>query len=120
MSSIQSLLHVWSCNEWDPLKEIIIGTSIGANIPQNDLSHHATNYANLTPEEYANMPKGKYPLEVYEEAEEDLNSIVSILEQANITVYRPDTSVTDSLQAFLMDCGLLTNTKHIAHEIALL
>ena len=80
-------LPVWSCNEWDPLKEIIIGTSIGANIPQNDLSHHATNYANLTPEEYANMPKGKYPLEVYEEAEEDLNSIVSILEQANIILY---------------------------------
>ena len=29
---------VWSCNEWDPLKEIIIGTSIGANIPQNILN----------------------------------------------------------------------------------
>ena len=49
---------VWSCNEWDPLKEIIIGTSIGANIPGNDLSHHATNYANLTKEQYDLMPKG--------------------------------------------------------------
>ena len=28
---------VWSCNEWDPLKEIIIGTSIGANIPINSI-----------------------------------------------------------------------------------
>ena len=46
---------VWSCNEWDPLKEIIIGTSIGANIPQYDLSHHATNYANLTSEQYNKM-----------------------------------------------------------------
>ena len=86
---------VWSCNEWDPLKEIIIGTSIGANIPQNDLSHHATNYANLTAEQYDVMPKGEYPLHVYEQAEEDLNNICSILEQANITVYRPDTSVID-------------------------
>ena len=86
---------VWSCNEWDPLKEIIIGTSIGANIPQNDLSHHATNYANLTPEEYNAMPKGHYPLEVYEQAEEDLEGLVSILEQADVTVHRPDTSVID-------------------------
>ena len=86
---------VWSCNEWDPLKEIIIGTSIGANIPKNDLSHHATNYANLTKEEYDLMPKGTYPIEVYEEAEEDLDKIVSILEQANITVHRPDTTAVD-------------------------
>jgi glycine amidinotransferase len=86
---------VWSCNEWDPLKEIIIGTSIGANIPENDLSHHATNYANLSPEEYAQMPKGKYPKKVYEEAEEDLDNLVSILEQADVTVHRPDTSSVD-------------------------
>ena len=86
---------VWSCNEWDPLKEIIIGTSIGANIPENDLSHHATNYANLSPEEYAQMPKGKYPKQVYEEAEEDLDNLVSILEQADVTVHRPDTSSVD-------------------------
>jgi glycine amidinotransferase len=86
---------VWSCNEWDPLKEIIIGTSIGANIPENDLSHHATNYANLTKEQYENMPKGRYPKKVYEEAEEDLDNLVSILEQADITVHRPDTTAVD-------------------------
>ena len=49
--------NLWSCNEWDPLKEIIIGTAQGANIPHGDLSHHATNYANLSHEEYAKMPK---------------------------------------------------------------
>ena len=86
---------LWSCNEWDPLKEIIIGTSIGANIPQYDLSHHATNYANLTSGQYNNMPKGEYPKHVYEQAEEDLEGLVSILEQANVTVHRPDTSVID-------------------------
>ena len=59
---------IWSCNEWDTLKEIIIGTAVDANIPDNDLSHHATNYANLTPEEYAKLPKGRYPEHVYEEA----------------------------------------------------
>lgn len=86
---------LWSCNEWDPLKEIIIGTAKNANIPQHDLSHHATNYANLSPEEYANMPKGRYPEHVYEEAEEDLNGLVGVLEQAGVKVHRPDTSVVD-------------------------
>ena len=71
MSNNNKNNYLWSCNEWDPLKEIIIGTSAGANIPKGDLSHHATNYANLSPEEYANIPKGKYPDIVYEEAEEE-------------------------------------------------
>ena len=104
---------VWSCNEWDPLKEIIIGTSIGANIPHGDLSHHATNYANLTPDQYDVMPKGEYPLHVYEQAEEDLNSIVSILEQADITVYRPDTSVLDFTTS--ISNGLWTTDQYEAY-----
>ena len=71
--------NLWSCNEWDTLKEVIIGTAVDANIPHGDLSHHATNYANLSPEEYANIPKGKYPDIVYEEAEEDLFDNSAIL-----------------------------------------
>ena len=86
---------IWACNEWDPLKEIIIGTAIDANIPEHDLSHHATNYANLSPEEYANMPKGRYPENVYKEAEEDLEGLVGILEDFGVKVHRPDLSVID-------------------------
>lgn len=86
---------IWSCNEWDPLKEIIIGTAKGANIPEHDLSHHATNYANLSKEEYDAMPKGKYPEHVYSEAEEDLEGLVGILEDFDVKVHRPDLSVID-------------------------
>jgi glycine amidinotransferase len=86
---------IWSCNEWDPLKEIIIGTAKGANIPEHDLSHHATNYANLSPEEYAQMPKGRYPEHVYSEAEEDLEGMVGVLEDFGVKVHRPDLSVID-------------------------
>lgn len=86
---------IWACNEWDPLKEIIIGTAKDANIPEHDLSHHATNYANLSPEEYANMPKGRYPEHVYTEAEEDLEGLVGILEDFGVKVHRPDLSVID-------------------------
>jgi len=88
-------MSVWSCNEWDPLKEIIIGTAKGANIPEHDLSHHATNYANLTKEEYNAMPKGTYPEHVYSEAEEDLEGLVGVLEDFGVKVHRPDLSVID-------------------------
>ena len=86
---------IWSPNEWDPLKEIIIGTATGANIPHGDLSHHATNYANLTPEEYANVPKGRYPAHVYEEAEEDLAGMIDVLEGEGVKVHRPDMTAVD-------------------------
>lgn len=88
-------MSVWSCNEWDPLKEIIIGTAHGANIPRGDLSHHATNYANLSPQEYAQIPKGRYPEHVYQEAEEDLESMIGILEREGVIVHRPDMSTVN-------------------------
>ena len=83
--------NLWSCNEWDPLKEIIIGTAINTNIPHGDLSHHATNYANLSPKEYANMPKGRYPDHVYNEAEEDLDALCNVLSNDfGVKVHRPN------------------------------
>lgn len=104
---------IWSCNEWDPLKEIIIGTAKDANIPSHDLSHHATNYANLSPEEYAKMPKGRYPEHVYEEAEEDLDSMVGILEQFGVKVHRPDTSALDFTSK--VSNGLWDSTQYEAY-----
>ena len=83
--------NLWSCNEWDPLKEVIIGTAVDANIPHGDLSHHATNYANLSPEEYASMPKGRYPEYVYGEAEEDLDALCNVLSNDfGVKVHRPN------------------------------
>ena len=88
--------NLWSCNEWDPLKEIIIGTAKGANIPMDDLSHHATNYANLSPTEYANMPKGRYPEHVYDEAEEDLDALCNVLSNDfGVKVHRPSLENVD-------------------------
>ena len=104
---------IWSCNEWDPLKEVIIGTAKDANIPSHDLSHHATNYANLSAEEYAQMPKGRYPEYVYEEAEEDLEGLVGILEQFGVKVHRPDTSVIDFTSN--ISNGLWDSTQYEAY-----
>ena len=104
---------IWSCNEWDPLKEVIIGTAKDANIPSHDLSHHATNYANLSAEEYAQMPKGRYPENVYEEAEEDLEGLVGILEQFGVKVHRPDTSVIDFTSN--ISNGLWDSTQYEAY-----
>lgn len=106
--------NLWSCNEWDPLKEIIIGTSIGANIPMGDLSHHATNYANLSFDEYKNIPKGRYPEVVYKEAEEDLESLVSILEKDfGVKVHRPDLTHVDFTSR--VSNGLWTTDQYEAY-----
>ena len=88
--------NLWSCNEWDPLKEVIIGTAVDANIPHGDLSHHATNYANLTAEQYAQMPKGRYPEHVYHEAEEDLDALCNVLSNDfGVKVHRPNLNAID-------------------------
>ncbi len=30
---------VWSCNEWDPLEEVIVGNPLNARFPTADLQH---------------------------------------------------------------------------------
>ena len=39
---------VFSCNEWDPLEEVIVGTAKGAQVPRMDKSLHCINYAQLS------------------------------------------------------------------------
>ena len=39
---------VFSCNEWDPLEEVIVGTATGAQVPRMDKSLHCINYAQLS------------------------------------------------------------------------
>ena len=42
--------QVWSCNEWDPLEEVVVGNPFGARFPFADLSTRlaAVSYTHLT------------------------------------------------------------------------
>jgi glycine amidinotransferase/scyllo-inosamine-4-phosphate amidinotransferase 1 len=78
---------VFSCNEWDPLEEVVLGTALGAQVPRPDRNLHCISYANL--DDMNQIPAGPYPQWVIEEAEEDLEYIAKVLRQLGVTVRRP-------------------------------
>ena len=80
--------RVWSCNEWDPLEEVIVGNPLKARYPTPDLS---TQLAEFPDRPLADIPRGPFPQRIIEETDEDLNEFAQILEKAGVTVQRPDT-----------------------------
>jgi N-dimethylarginine dimethylaminohydrolase len=79
---------VWSCNEWDPLEEVIVGNPLRARFPTADRS---TQLAEFPDRSLGEIPQGSFPQQIIEETEEDLNTFVSVLEGLGITVKRPET-----------------------------
>jgi len=79
---------VWSCNEWDPLEEVIVGNPLNARFPPADLS---TRLAEFPDRSLADIPQGAFPQQIIEETEEDLNTFVEVLQGQGVTVKRPDT-----------------------------
>ena len=80
--------RVWSCNEWDPLEEVIIGNPLNARFPSPDRSTQVAEYPDRS---LAEIPRGLFPEQIIEETEEDLNGFADILKSCGVTVKRPDT-----------------------------
>jgi N-dimethylarginine dimethylaminohydrolase len=79
---------VWSCNEWDPLEEVIVGNPLRARFPTADPSTHLAEFPDRSLEE---IPQGPFPDQIIEETEEDLGAFVDVLEKLDIIVKRPVT-----------------------------
>jgi len=79
---------VWSCNEWDPLEEVIVGNPLRARFPKADPS---TQLAEFQGRSLSEIPQGPFPQQIIEETEEDLNAFVEVLEKLGVTVKRPET-----------------------------
>ena len=79
---------LWSCNEWDPLEEVIVGNPLRARFPTADRSTQLAEFPDRSLEE---IPQGAFPQWIIEETEEDLNEFVAVLEKLGITVKRPET-----------------------------
>ena len=73
-------------NEWGKLKEIFVGTIDNANMPKHGEDLHAINYADkdIIPKEEL----GRFDGKVYEETYEDLENLVTILKDLNITTIK--------------------------------
>ncbi len=79
---------VWSCNEWDPLEEVIVGNPLNARYPTADPS---TRLAEFPDRELSGIPQGPFPQQIIDETDEDLEAFVNALKSAGVKVRRPET-----------------------------
>ena len=77
-----------SFNEWDQLKKVIVGVADNAQVPDIDISLRCVNYADKVNE--AEIIKGRYPEQVINEANEDLDILCKFLQKENVEVLRPN------------------------------
>lgn len=81
-----------SCyNDWDNLKEIIVGTADFATIPIPNISVLKCQFPEYE-EEYIKNFSGFYPQQIIDEQNEDLDTLAKCLVSLGIKVHRPDTS----------------------------
>jgi N-dimethylarginine dimethylaminohydrolase len=78
-----------SNNDWDPLKEIVVGRADKARVPTVDSSTMSMSYTNHNIEDVKPL-EGEYPQWLVDEANEDAEELCSVLRSAGVTVHRPE------------------------------
>lgn len=81
-------MKLHSFNEWDKLREIVVGTANNANWPVRDpvfIKESEKTTWHETP-----VPMGPVPKWIVDETNEDLEGLVSILQNAGVIVHRPN------------------------------
>ncbi len=82
-------MKIVSNNDWDPLKEIIVGRADKARVPTVDLSTMSMSYTNYDMEKIKPL-EGEYPQWLIDEANEDAEELCSVLTRAGVVVHRPE------------------------------
>ena len=80
-------MKISSWNEWDTLREIVVGTATNANWPQHDPVFRAEAETTLWKE--SPLPGGPVPKWIIDEANQDLEGLCDLLRQAGVIVHRP-------------------------------
>jgi N-dimethylarginine dimethylaminohydrolase len=76
-----------SYNEWDRLRNVVVGVATHANWPASDPEFARESEHTLWRD--TSVPSGAVPQWIVDEANEDLQGLVDILERAGVTVLRP-------------------------------
>ena len=63
LAGASEVSRVWSCNEWDPLEEVIVGNPLNARFPTPDRS---TQVAEFPDRSLAENPRGLFPQQIIE------------------------------------------------------
>lgn len=108
---------MYSANEWGNLKKVIVGRADHAMIPALDISLRTVNYSNIIEEK--NIKTGPYPLQVINEANEDLELFVKTLESLNIEVVRPENTPTFYYNYCPRDLVVVVGEKALAAPMSL-
>ncbi len=88
MQTAEDELKVSTHNDWDPLKDVIVGTADNARVPTVDVSTMSFSYA-AQPIERVRALEGPLPQTIIDEANEDIEALVTVLKQAGVKVRRP-------------------------------
>jgi glycine amidinotransferase/scyllo-inosamine-4-phosphate amidinotransferase 1 len=81
-------MQVFSANEWDPLRSVIVGSATNANWPSQDpvfAQEHTRTRWTETP-----VPSGPVPDWVVQQANKELDLLSETLYNQGVTVWRPD------------------------------
>lgn len=108
MNDNNSNSPVCAHNEWDPLEEVIVGIVDGAHVPPWHVSLKATLPENQW-DFFRKNAGSPFPQDRIDAANEDLESLVGILEKEGVTVRRPEPAGFDKAYAtpdFESSCGL--------------
>lgn len=106
-----------SQNEWGQLKKIIVGVADYARVPLMDRSLRYINYADKS--DVSDVIHGLYPDIVIQEANEDLEGLVSVLQQQGVEVVRPERKPTDYYNFCPRDCIFIHKELSLATPMPL-
>ncbi|WKX69321.1 amidinotransferase [Streptomyces sp. XD-27] len=78
---------VHAANEWDPLREVVVGVAHGAMFPAEDT---AMVRATMPREHWSRfVPGNPFPAEVVHAAEQELDQLATLLTERGVRVHRP-------------------------------
>lgn len=107
-----------SKNEWDPLKEVIVGRADYAKIPPLTTSLRLVNYADI--KHSYKIPVGRYPKQVIDEANEDLEILCNFLQSQQIIVHRSNINIIPEYYNYCpRDTVLITDDMILATPMPL-
>jgi scyllo-inosamine-4-phosphate amidinotransferase 1 len=81
-------MTIYSKNEWDPLRRIVVGDASYANWPHNDPVFKEEGEKTLWKE--TPLPRGPVPQHIIDESNEDLQTLADTLTNLGVEVIRPD------------------------------